>query len=186
MLITFLHTRTRFAARCDYTRAARHISLPVLKRHMAMMASAKDDSANDVGTLSSPTAPSVVLVDLRRRSEQMVSHIPGAIRVSYPEEGKLPEAKEVMERWDIPPAVRDAGLVVTYCTAGWRGSVASTVLERRLGRPVYNLGGALLAWYNDGGTVVNDDGEEVEMMHPCAVGWVQYIQRRNDFALPLP
>ena len=125
----------------------------------------------------------VVLIDLRRRSEQAISHIPGAIQISYPEEGKLPEAKVVMEQWEIPQSVRDADLIVTYCTAGWRGSVASTVLESRLGRPVYNLGGALLAWYNNGGRVVNDDDEEVEQMHPSADGWVQYVKRKNDFVL---
>ena len=166
-------------ARCEYTRAARHISLPVLQKYMSATAAANNENDRSKGAKAG-----VVLIDLRRRSEQEISHIPGAVQISYPEEGRLPEAKLVMEQWDIPPSVRDADLIVTYCTAGWRGSVASTVLERRLGRPVYNLGGALLAWYNDGGRVVNDDDEEVEQMHPCAVGWVQYVKRKNDFVLP--
>lgn len=102
--------------------------------------------------------------------------------ISYPEEGKLAEAKAVMEEWTIPQSVRDADLIVSYCTAGWRGSVASTVLEARLERPVYNLGGALTAWYNDGGKVVDDDGKEVNQMHPCGNFFVQYVQRANGFS----
>ena len=159
-------------ARCEYTRSARHISLPVLQRYLS-----------STSTKGNDTCAKVILIDLRRRSEQRISHIPGAIQISYPEGGRLPEARAVMKQWEIPQAVRDADLIVAYCTAGWRGSVASTVLESRLGRPVYNLGGALLAWYNDGGRVVNDDNEEVEQMHPCADGWVQYFKRKNDFAL---
>ena len=31
--------------------------------------------------------------------------------------------------------------------------------------------------------MVNDDDEEVEQMHPCADGWVQYVKRKNDFVL---
>ena len=31
--------------------------------------------------------------------------------------------------------------------------------------------------------MVNDDDEEVEQMHPCVDGWVQYVKRKNGFVL---
>ena len=38
--------------------------------------------------------------------------------------------------------------IVTYCTVGYRSGRAAASLEKRLGRPVYNLSGGIIKWFN--------------------------------------
>ena len=63
--------------------------------------------------------------------------------------------------WPLGDLPEDA-MVVTYCTVGYRSGKAAVELEKRLGRPVYNLDGGILAWFNQGGEVLDPGGRPVD------------------------
>ena len=99
----------------------------------------------------------------------------------------MADAERTILEWEIPQQVQEADYILTYCTAGWRGSVAQNGLEERLKRPVYNLGGGLTAWYNAGESVwdtVNGKTESINKIHPCAPLYVQWCYRENEYELP--
>lgn len=105
----------------------------------------------------------VVLIDVREAEEQAVSTLPGALKTT-------------------PRAIAelDVGLltdarVVTYCTVGYRSGFAAVELERRLNRPVYNLDGGIIEWFNRGGTVVAPSGEPAGRIHPYSDEWAKFV-----------
>ncbi len=110
----------------------------------------------------------VVLVDVREPREQRVSTLPGARTVSPDSVGAV----------DLE--VDDDALVVTYCTAGYRSGIAAVALEKRLGRPVHNLHGGIIRWFNEGGEVVDPRGEPVDRIDPYSEEWARYVHPRGD------
>ena len=106
-----------------------------------------------------------VLIDVRESDEQQVSMLPGA----------QPVTPKTLA--DLTPPPSDA-VVVTYCTVGYRSGVAAVALAERWGRPVYNLSGGIIAWFNAGGKVVGAAGEPVDKIHPYDDDWGRYVQPR--------
>ena len=70
--------------------------------------------------------------------------------------------------------------IVTYCTVGYRSGLAAVTLEKRIGRPVFNLDGGIIAWFNDGGTVVDAGGEETDKIDAFSVEWEQDVERNEE------
>lgn len=92
-----------------------------------------------IGLLSDPD---VVFVDVRRRKEQAVSMIPGAITAD--------EFKDHLEQY------RDKR-IITYCTISYRsGKLASRLMNK--GISVTNLRAGLLGWVHAGGPLMDDSG----------------------------
>ena len=92
-----------------------------------------------IGLLSDPD---VVFVDVRRRKEQAVSMIPGAITAD--------EFKDHLEQY------RDKR-IITYCTISYRsGKLASRLMNK--GISVTNLRAGLLGWVHAGGPLIDDSG----------------------------
>jgi rhodanese-related sulfurtransferase len=109
----------------------------------------------------------LVILDVREIEEAQVSTLSGARLVPPKEVGRLPLAS-------IPA---DA-TVVTYCTVGYRSGKAAIQLEKRLGRPVYNLDGGILEWFNRGGRVVDPAGRPVDRIDAWGAPWTSYVRRR--------
>lgn len=109
----------------------------------------------------------VVILDVREPKEMQVSALPGA-RLAVP--GQI----ETMPLTEIPA---DA-TVVTYCTVGGRSGKAAVLLEKRLGRPVYNLDGGIVEWFNHGGEVVNPSGEPVDRIDAWGEPWSSFVHPR--------
>lgn len=109
----------------------------------------------------------VVILDVREPKEMQVSSLPGA-RLA------VPNQIETMPLTDIPA---DA-TVVTYCTVGGRSGKAAVLLERRLGRPVFNLDGGIVEWFNRGGEVIDPSGQPVDRIDAWGEPWSSYVHPR--------
>lgn len=109
----------------------------------------------------------VVILDIREAPEQRVGALPGA--------QWLPPGQVDGAELTIPEGAE----VVCYCTIGYRSGVAAVALARRLGRPVKNLDGGLIAWFNHGGEVVGPDGEPVNTIHAWGPAWARFVKRRD-------
>lgn len=109
----------------------------------------------------------VVLLDVREPKENQVSALPGA-RLA------VPDKIETMPLDDLPA---DA-TVVTYCTVGGRSGKAAVALEKRLGRPVYNLDGGIIEWFNHGGQVVDPSGKPVDRIDAWGEPWSSFVHPR--------
>lgn len=109
----------------------------------------------------------VVLLDVREPKEMQVSALPGA-RLAVP--GQI----DTLPLAEIPA---DA-TVVAYCTVGGRSGQAAVQLEKRLGRPVYNLDGGIVEWFNRGGTVVDPAGQPVDRIDAWGEPWSSFVHPR--------
>jgi sodium/bile acid cotransporter 7 len=96
----------------------------------------------------------VVLVDRRKRKEQEVSMLPGAI-TSEQFEGNMEKYKDQT--------------IVVYCTIGSRsGHYTKHLIEK--GIRAYNLRGSILAWIHAGQRLVAD-GEDTRRVHVYGRKW---------------
>jgi len=96
----------------------------------------------------------VVLVDGRKRKEQAVSMIPGAISSR--------EFERNIEHY------RDK-IIVVYCTIGSRSGHYTAGLIKK-GFTAYNLKGSILAWTHAGGELVNGE-KETRRVHVYGRRW---------------
>ena len=109
----------------------------------------------------------LVILDVREPEEMAVSALPGARPAPLDEVGTMP----------LNGIPADA-TVVTYCTVGYRSGKAAVALERRLGRPVYNLEGGIIEWFNRGGRVVDPSGKPVDRIDSWGEPWSSYVHPR--------
>ena len=98
--------------------------------------------------------PDVVFVDVRRRKEQTVSMIPGAITAS--------QFKDDLERYR-------GKQIITYCTISYRSGKLASKLERE-GLSVMNLRAGLLGWVHAGGPLADEKGP-TERLHVYGRKW---------------
>lgn len=109
----------------------------------------------------------VVLLDVREPKEMQVSALPGA-------RPAVPDKIATLPLDDLPA---DA-TVVAYCTVGGRSGKAAVALEKRLGRPVYNLDGGIIEWFNHGGQVVDPTGKPVDRIDAWGEPWSSFVHPR--------
>ena len=88
------------------------------------------------GWLSQLDGEKPTVLDVREPDEWAAGHVDGAVRISYKELDREPEALG-LDR-DRP--------VVVYCAGGNRSSTAGSILNRRGFKRVHNLTGGLDAW----------------------------------------
>jgi len=100
----------------------------------------------------------LVLLDVRTREEQRVSHLLGAHHLEW----SNPDIQALV----IPPNAK----VVVYCSIGYRSASIIQGLEQVGIRSVYNLEGGLFDWANHDRPIF--DGEErVYEVHPFNRLW---------------
>ena len=122
---------------------------------------------------------SILVLDVRERSEFSVSRIPQALHV-------LPSV-------DVPTLARRlsprlAGrTVVMYCTVGRRSADLAIFAEdelKRLGaREVFVLEGGIVAWHNERRPLIDSRGA-TEFLHPFNADALSLIRRKNLTRLP--
>ena len=67
--------------------------------------------------------------------------------------------------------------IVCSCTAGLRSGYCAVDLSKRLQRPVLNLHGGIISWFNAGGKVVNPKtNEQVDTVHTYGENWAKYVK----------
>jgi rhodanese-related sulfurtransferase len=110
---------------------------------------------------------SLLILDVRTPEEFQIGSLAGAI--SLPLE-KVPE---------FTPRFYDNKTIVSYCTVGYRSGLAAVELEALLGRPVYNLDGGIIEWFNQGGEVVDLEGSPSLRIHPYNSNWKPFVIGRE-------
>ena len=91
-------------------------------------------------------AKRVVLLDVRRKIERVISIIPGAIK---------------LENFNKNISKYKNKKIVAYCTIGARSSRVVEKLIKR-GHNAFNLKGSLLGWINYGGKLVKENGVQTK------------------------
>ncbi|MBI4584601.1 MAG: rhodanese-like domain-containing protein [Planctomycetes bacterium] len=112
----------------------------------------------------------ILFLDIREPEENAVAALPGA--------RLIPPSKVREAALDFPAGAT----LMTYCTAGYRSGLAAVELEKRLQRPVYNLSGGIIAWFNAGGEVVGPAGKPADRIHPYSDEWGRYVRPRQGDA----
>ena len=115
------------------------------------------------GTLEKGEQP-VVLLDVRKAQEFAVSHLGGAHSVGSPE-----DAASLIER------VASGGLVVAYCSVGYRSAAMVAALRERGIENVVNLQGSIFAWANEGRPVYRNR-MLVDEVHPYDAAWGELLR----------
>ena len=122
----------------------------------------------------------VILLDVREANEVAVSSLPGARHVPPNRVGKLDLTGLLSARMSPGAQMSPDAKIVAYCTAGYRSGLAAVELEKRLGRPVLNLDGGIIAWFNAGGEVRNPSGVAVDEIHPYGDEWARFVAPRRS------
>lgn len=109
----------------------------------------------------------ILILDVRTHEEFQIGALVGAI--SLP----LEKVSEFI------PRLYDNTTIVSYCTVGYRSGLAAVELEVLLGRPVYNLDGGIIEWFNQGGEVVDSEGSSSSRIHPHNANWEPFVIGRE-------
>lgn len=105
-----------------------------------------------------------VILDTRLPSEYEVSHLQGAQLVNY----QAPD-------WQAVEQLNKEQKILVYCSIGYRSErVGEELLERGF-KQVYNLHGGIFEWVNEGKTVVNHQGQAVQLIHGYGPRWGKWI-----------
>ncbi len=124
---------------------------------------AKVITIDDLKTKLKNKAP-VVLIDVREKPEYDLSHLQGAVQIT--------RASEIVRRYGSYP-----GMVVVYCSVGYRsGDMAQQLSQVGMTR-VFNLKGSIFRWVNRGNPVVNQHGATT-FVHPYNSYWGQLLHKR--------
>lgn len=82
---------------------------------------------------------------------------------------------------DVPveelKAVPQDVTIVCSCTAGLRSGYCAVDLSKRLERPVLNLHGGIISWFNAGGKVVDPKtNKEMDTIHTYGESWSKFVK----------
>lgn len=123
--------------------------------------------------------------DTREEREHMYACIPGAHLLSPTALGMtlcstVGAGMRYSNEETIPLLVSkipDDATVVCACTAGLRSGYCAVDLSAKLGRPVKNLHGGIIAWFNAGGEVVDPETKEkMDKVHTYGKEWSKYVK----------
>lgn len=127
----------------------------------------------------------ICMVDCRSEEEQAVSTIPGVIRLegvtfTSQAEGENNLA-DVIDKADLA-AASGCHLILAISSVGAESGVAAPLLAEKVGAPAHNLCGGMIAWYNAGGEVRDQEGNPVEAVHPGSKRCIGFVRpRKNTF-----
>ena len=107
---------------------------------------------------------SVVLIDVREKKEFQVSHLPDAVHET--------RADAIVRSYKT-----FAGMVVVYCSVGYRSADMAVQLTAAGMKRVFNLKGSIFAWANEGYPLVDKQGM-TRFVHPYNRHWGQLLQKK--------
>ncbi|GJM04941.1 MAG: sulfurtransferase [marine bacterium B5-7] len=115
----------------------------------------------NINELNAKDHKSIILIDVRKKEEFMVSHIAGAINLSDP--------------FDIAEIASESEKdVVVYCSVGYRSAAIVHELKNLGINNAINLEGSIFAWSNAGLPLVNKAGSTRDV-HPYDEYWGQLL-----------
>ncbi|CAN5307070.1 hypothetical protein BH23BAC2_BH23BAC2_02980 [soil metagenome] len=110
----------------------------------------------------------VAILDAREREEFEVSHIKGAVFVSY-SNFSAEEVSHMFKDKNTP--------IVVYCSLGIRSENISEKLKKSGFTNVRNLYGGIFEWKNNGYSVVEMQGRETEKVHAFSPSWGKWLKK---------
>ena len=108
----------------------------------------------------------VHLLDAREKNEFEVSSIQGAIWVGYDDFSM--DRVEGLELTDT---------ILVYCSVGYRSEKIAEQLEEAGFTNVRNLYGGIFEWKNQGGDVIDPDGQPTESIHAFDKTWGIWLKK---------
>lgn len=115
----------------------------------------------------------VLLFDVRRPDEFLVSRIQGSILIS-------PDMSSQDFITQYGNKIQNKTLIF-YCSVGYRSSEFMQRIEKQAAekevKSMANLKGGIFRWYNEHHPVINDAGETNEI-HPSDESWADLINKR--------
>tara|TARA_R110002094_G_scaffold56909_1_gene68013 strand:+ start:5009 stop:5479 length:471 start_codon:yes stop_codon:yes gene_type:complete len=114
-----------------------------------------------INELNAKDHANIILIDVRKKEEFMVSHIAGAINLTDP--------------FDIAEIASESEKdVVVYCSVGYRSAAVVHELKNLGISNAVNLEGSIFAWSNAGLPLVNKAGHTRDV-HPYDEYWGQLL-----------
>lgn len=107
-----------------------------------------------------------LLLDVRKKEEFLVSHIPNAIWI-----GEQLDKKEFITQYPDK-----AQKIVVYCTVGIRSEHYGEKLKNLGYTQVKNLYGSIFAWKDAGYPVIDQKGKETQNVHVFSKTWAKYLK----------
>jgi rhodanese-related sulfurtransferase len=139
--------------------------------------------------IDEPTS-NIVLLDVRPEEEYNVSHLEGSHRVD-PDTTDMEKVLEVINNLKLEG--KDTQ-VVAYCSLGYRSSqLATRVLnhlkktppaeasEEKPALKISNLEGSLFKWANEDRQMVNNENEQVKLVHQYTKIWGKVLRKDLRF-----
>ncbi|MGS2724367.1 rhodanese-like domain-containing protein [Porticoccus sp. GXU_MW_L64] len=141
--------------------------------HQTVLADYENVNHISVGQLNDSKRDNLMIFDVREDSEFLVSHMDGAILV---EPGI--SAEEFMNQYGDQIVGKT---VVFYCSVGRRSSALASRLAAELpeSSKAFNLIGGLFQWHNEGGKLMDMEGETTNAIHPYNRYWGQLINDKS-------
>ena len=112
-----------------------------------------------------------MLVDVRKKEEFDISHLPGAIHAP-----KIKAIRDLIETTDANEVDR---AIVLYCSVGYRSARVTEELLAAGNRNVFNLDGSIFQWFNEGRNVYRSE-KSVAEVHPFSKLWGLLITRKRE------
>lgn len=115
-----------------------------------------------------------VVLDVRKREEYELSHLPSARHV---------DPGTAISKLD--PALPKDTPIVTYCSVGYRSSSFAKRLRAAGYTNVQNLEGSIFRWANED-RPLERDGKPTDKVHPYSNYWGRLVKPERRASLPTP
>ena len=124
-----------------------------------------DHSVDEI-SVSEAFGTEAVFLDAREAGEYAVSCIDEAVWVGY--EDFDPERAGEVDK---------SAIVIVYCSVGYRSEKVAEQLKEAGFENVFNLYGGIFEWKNQGGIVVDAEGEATDKVHAYDKNWGRWLQK---------
>lgn len=134
-----------------------------------------DDLQKKLAQTASTENTQLFLIDSRKREEFEVSHLQQAKFLDFKSETSavndfLNSNLQMSKNANIE--------IVCYCSVGYRSSVLAEKISEILNNKskaekieVFNLEGSIFKWANEDKSLINQNGDKVEFVHPFSYLW---------------
>ncbi len=107
---------------------------------------------------------SILILDTREKNEYDVSHINGAVFMSY----------DQFKKEGLQLDLSGVKQVVVYCSVGYRSEQVGEEIKKNKAIQVFNLYGGIFQWVNQGHVVVNRSGP-TNKVHTYNKTWSKWL-----------
>lgn len=121
--------------------------------------------------LDENSGSSPMLVDVRKKEEFDVSHLPNAIHVA--------NTDALLRLLETENTQDSDKMIVLYCSVGYRSARVTEELLAAGVENAVNLDGSIFQWFNEGRSVYRSE-KLVGDVHPFSKFWSLLLKRKRD------